>query len=60
MIKSKLRTDVKLFLKVAKDCLSSLERAKYWLEDLLYDTDLYEKTVKLDKEETIPNNQNRL
>jgi len=48
-----------IYIQVAKDCLSSLERAKYWLEDLLYDTDLYEKTVKLDKEETIPNNQNR-
>ena len=35
-----------VFLQVAKDSLLSLDLAKCWLEDLIYDTDEYSKRIK--------------
>ena len=37
---------------VAKDCLLGVENTRYWLEDLVYDTDEYGKRVRESQQST--------
>ena len=37
---------------VAKDCLLGVENTRYWLEDLVYDTDEYGKRVRESQQAT--------